>query len=177
MTDLLQIPFGLDGTLFGSSRSRSRPASTPAYIPAGTLIGDELSPPIAQWRVDVGSFASPWMQSFERDVNRLATLRGNWDTYGGVPLQEKAVLNALKLLSSLGFDGPAPSLSPTPDGGLHLEWNHHGVEISLDIDDSGSLEVILERDGVLSEWTTTTSGRGDGRLVDALAQITGACRA
>lgn len=177
MTDLLQSPFGLDGTLFGSSRSRSRPASTPTYIPAGTLFGDEFSPAVAQTRVDVGSFTAPWMQSFERDVNRLATLRRNWDTYGGAPLREKAVLKTLELLTGLGFEGPAPWLSPTPDGGLHLEWNQHGIEVSLDVDDSGSLEVVLERDGVLTEWTTTTWDRDDRRLADALAQIAGACSA
>lgn len=145
-------------------------------MPVGSLVGGELSLTSAKRHLDVGSFFSAsWMRNFERDVNRLASLRTNWDSYSGAPLQEKAVLKALELLTALEFTGPAPWLSPTPDGGIHLEWNENDLELTLDIDSTGTIEVVADYDnGELQEWTANVWDRDDERIAVALARISDA---
>ena len=50
------------------------------------------------------------------------------------------------LCRSMGENAPAPRIVPTPGGGLILEWLEYWVDMGVEIDPSGALQVVLNGD-------------------------------
>ncbi len=165
--------FDLRSTLSGAGVYRSSLTSvcrisSSDTAPLGSLTRDQMSDR-PSWHLEVGDGVAPWMKVFERDVNRIATYGSNWDSYGGEPLREKATLRAVELLTSLDFGGPAPWVSPSPDGYLHVEWQRGAYALELEVDDVGDVEVVVDDGVTVDEWRT--SSLGDDRLRSALQRI------
>ncbi len=74
----------------------------------------------------------------------LQQLPDNWDSYGGVPLQERhrdAVLRFLGLVMS--DDIVMPDIVPLADGGVQIEWRRGDVEVDFISDDELSEPTLL----------------------------------
>jgi hypothetical protein len=104
-------------------------------------------------------------------INSAALLADNWDSYGAQRLQEKAALRAIELLERFKFRGPAPAVSPSKNGGIHLEWGRRAFGLELEISDSAEVSVVFETDDGIEEWRLTPV-EGGHRLDHALREVT-----
>ena len=97
----------------------------------------------------------PEMAAAFRQIDALARLPENWDSYGGRSIQANAVESArsvLNLLSEASLDRPeAPTtpyhIAPMPNGGLQIEWRHQRKSFELWIDPAGTLSALVA-DGI-----------------------------
>lgn len=60
-------------------------------------------------------------------LDKLRALKQNWDSYGALPIAERALT-----IARLIRDHP-PDISPMSNGGMMLEWFVEGWEIMLEI--------------------------------------------
>ncbi len=65
-------------------------------------------------------------------IFELGSLEENWDSYGGVPISDKAIVNAHSFITKVANDNcltlRRPFVSPEPRGGLLLKWLGHNRE-------------------------------------------------
>ena len=157
--------------MFGSSRSsrcfRREPVGDAS---TGWLTTEQMAPPAPEtWELEVDSFAPPWLEVLVLEINRLSRLPVDWDSYGAARLERKAAEFAIMLLGHMRFGGPAPWVSPTSDGGLHLEWGHEGFGVEVEVSKDGDVEVLVDDHGTMTEWGSTVFG--DPELTAALERV------
>ncbi len=97
---------------------------------------------------DAEDFAlSPHLERSLQTLRRLSKLLPNWDSYGALPLTERALATARRLLGDIAsemagvavLDGMPYHIAPLVDGGILLEWETHGNgdELAVDIGADG----------------------------------------
>lgn len=102
----------------------------------------------------------------------LAILPANWDSYGGSPINPKAVEKAKTILLealAMGGEGiPLPFIAPSPDGGLELEWTtSSGKELMLEIPpEEGPVAFLLVEPTVSGEEEETEGTLGESYTLD-----------
>lgn len=149
--------FDLRGTVLGSSRHFRREPSVDAST--SWLTAEQMTSPVPEtWELEVDSFAPPWLEVLITEINRLARLPADWDSYGAARLESKAAEFAIMLLGHMRFGGPAPWVSPTSDGGLHLEWGREGFGVEVEVSKDGDVEVLTDDHGDMTEWRSTVFG-------------------
>lgn len=156
----------LMGTLYGASRRfRRRPDE---QLMNGTLTG-HVAPSIEYSSIEPNG-SPAWLQVVVADINRIALLPYGWDSYGAEQLKQKAAIHAIELLERMDFGGPAPWVSPTKDGGMHLEWRCPDLGLELEVTEHGDVTVVIEDLGEITEWE---SGQfGDDQLRHVLRRVT-----
>lgn len=165
MTELaLRDP--LKGSLSGSLQKLG--AVTAPMSAAASITGDTAPRP-EEWEIKIHGSSPAWLQVLVSDINRSARLPANWDSYDAERLQKKAALHSIELLQRLDFRGPAPWVSPTKDGGVHLEWTLSGFGLEIEVSDAGDVTVVVEDHDGVDEWRTSVLG--DERLVAALGRV------
>lgn len=171
MTDLgIRSPVDpLEGTLYRRKTIQGTSINTGVTAGLLTVLWNKDPPTEVEFLIDPGS-GPAWLKVMISDINRAAQLPQGWDSYGGERLKEKAALHSVELLKRMEFGGPAPWVSPTPDGGIHLEWRSHELGLELDIAEDGDVGVLTEDDGEIREWTTGPFG--DDELRDFLKRVT-----
>jgi hypothetical protein len=107
-----------------------------------------------------------WLSTYVDDVNAAMRLPINWDSYGGLPLDQKAALGGLELLTNMRYYGPPAHVAPTPDGALHLEWSRPDFVLEIEVERGGEVGVLVARAGDVDEFETGLLG--DARLAQLL---------
>ena len=101
----------------------------------------------AEVPVGLASLESRAFRSTLRDLFALAALHEDWDSYGGRPVEPRAVSTAITvagLVSYLAPDTEPVAVAPLASGGVHLTWaNDGGNEIEVDVSPEGSLGFLL----------------------------------
>jgi hypothetical protein len=167
MTVTIPVPADpLIGTIFGAFRRVKTDHLEQRGLAGGTLTAEAPQ----HWIITCDGASPAWLQETVEAINRAARLSEDWDSYGACRLQEKAALHAIDLLERSRFGGPAPAVSPSKDGGIHLEWGRRHFGLELEITESGEVSVVLEIEDQIQEWRTTQLG--DDRLDDALREVT-----
>ncbi|MBI3817453.1 MAG: hypothetical protein HY286_02090 [Planctomycetes bacterium] len=95
-----------------------------------------------------------WIQPVFAQVEKLAQLEANWDSYGALPLSEKAAMLAIRLLANvLSRDSIPPAVIPTNLGGLQLEWHRVGCDFEIKLSPDGKTGYFFEdsRNGIIKE--------------------------
>jgi len=130
---------------------------------------------------DVLVAATKPLRSWQRERQRLdelARLGEDWDSYGGKPPTAIAISTAHDLLAGIAerWTGSDPDLlwamAPLSDGGVQLEWRAGVGAIEVEIDPTGRLSYLVERDEattvLLEHGTGERQGIRDeiGRLLD-----------
>lgn len=87
------------------------------------------------------------------EMEKLLTLRRGWNSYDASPIMPSAVNSALGLLIRVGWKGPLPSVSPTPFGGVQLEWGTDDQAVELEFLPSGAVSILLDIDGQVHEYS------------------------
>lgn len=91
-----------------------------------------------------------WAVVVVMDLLSIKSLREDWDSYGGLPIDSAKVDQALVFLALvMNDDSPAPDVVPLADGGIQLSWQLPTGELDF-ISDSED-----ETPGV---WLTTGEG-------------------
>jgi hypothetical protein len=97
--------------------------------------------------IEVQPFAA-WLDQLES----VAALPEDWDSYGAAQITPAAVTAARTLLNDLSArprvaDRLLPfHLAPIPTGGIQLEWKRSdGAALELWIDGAGAIDAVLDR--------------------------------
>jgi hypothetical protein len=84
-----------------------------------------------------------WLWSTLHAFKRITELPAGWDSYGGAPPYDTAIVAALEaLVNLLGQEGAAPQVVPSSSGAVQLEWHRRGMD----------LEIVASTSGVLSAY-------------------------
>jgi hypothetical protein len=92
-----------------------------------------------------------WMQWALDQLDDIATLGPDWDSYGADAPSSLAIATASNLLrlvdetfGRLVYEQSQPQLvAPRADGGIQIEWGTQPVEIAVHADPSGSLGYLF----------------------------------
>ena len=82
---------------------------------------------------------------------RLAELKGNWDSYGGLPIDAAAMERAKAWLRNA-------AVVPCSDGGVQLEWHSEGCDV----------EIVFRADGTTEAFAEEIGSRGPQQDVERL---------
>jgi hypothetical protein len=68
-------------------------------------------------------------------LEHFATLKADWDSYGALPIDPRAIECARRLLAVMSHE---PQMVPTTRGGVQFEWHRDGIDVELDIPPEGA---------------------------------------
>ena len=92
------------------------------------------------------------LDALEARFEHLVGLPSNWDSYGGQPINRQWAERALRLARVLLVAGiPTPSVVPTPNGGIQLEWHRRDLDLELAIESDFAMEFYCQHRGVEEE--------------------------
>jgi hypothetical protein len=85
------------------------------------------------WTYSLSSRTAPrWLENVLNEIEGLRLLEANWDTYGAVRINRHSLNAAKELLRELARPKtPAPSVVPTSDGSVQIEWHTRGIDLEL----------------------------------------------
>lgn len=76
-----------------------------------------------------------------REIDALADLGPDWDGYDASPIAPKAITSARSIAEHFedecwrqGFDIPEAVISPTPEGGVRIDWKNRSARYDIAID-------------------------------------------
>ena len=132
MTNLAEL-----GTREGlTDTGRLRGDVTTSLPTEATITGQiefQHAPRILLIRVD-GNPAPRWLGPTSEALNRLSSLGANWDSYGALPIDPAHLVSAIELLSLIMREStPVPSVVPTTQGSVQLEWHTRGVDLEIEV--------------------------------------------
>ena len=81
--------------------------------------------------------AAPARETAHATLDRFASLKDNWDSYGALAPTQLAINSAHRLLGATMHE---PAVVPTSEGGVQVEWHCNGTEIELRIRPDGSAD-------------------------------------
>lgn len=96
-----------------------------------------------------GTAAAQWRSRALDDINHLASVKADWNGYGGDPLApaaRDAMWSILTQLDSLQVVGSAPAVALTVDGGISCRWSEGGFVVVLEATPVGDVEVYFSSD-------------------------------
>lgn len=93
------------------------------------------------------------MPDYRPALEQFRSLPENWNSYGGVPTTQTACDTILRVAKQIPDGYSADSISPTPLGGVQLEWHKNGLHAKLWVDDRGEVDCYAERDGCEEYWS------------------------
>ncbi len=75
-----------------------------------------------------------WPASVQAKLTALLEFEGGWDSYKAPALKHDAAMFALVVLQNVMAPGtPEPSVVPSADGGVQLEWHTKGVDLEIHV--------------------------------------------
>src|SRR3954447_19079229 len=84
--------------------------------------------------------APPSLNDEIDQLNALAHLEPDWDSYGAAPISPKAITQARALIervaskaARLGREAHPYYIGPTPIGGIQVEWRGNGRESQIEV--------------------------------------------
>jgi hypothetical protein len=110
-----------------------------------------------------------WFQSAFFEMESLLNLPDNWNPYGSRRINPMAAFRGLDLLFKImRAQMPEPSIVPTADGSIQLEWHTLKADLEIRLLSYGSLSFLFEdcESGEVVEIGSTT----DLKQVKAVAQ-------
>lgn len=93
----------------------------------------------------VATTLAVWIFDAVRSLNSLLALEENWDSYGARAISIDTALSTIRLLDSVIDDRtPMPSIVPVPTGSIQLEWHQSGIDLEVEVTDSGRFSISYE---------------------------------
>jgi hypothetical protein len=93
----------------------------------------------------------PALRGVMEQLEQIATLEPDWDSYGAQRPSQTAIEQArhlietvaMKLINHLGAEAIADWVGPLPNGGIEVDWEVRGKDFSIDVNTDGSLHYII----------------------------------
>jgi len=104
-------------------------------------------------------------------MESLLGLQPNWDSYNACGLKTLAIETALGILERvMGPSTPPPTVVPTVEGGIQLEWHQNNIDLEVEVNPEG--QVLMSRQGgFLPEVSEVDVNREFQGLVDAIGSL------
>ena len=119
-----------------------------------------------------GAPSPEWLEQNEATLEELLKLPANWNSYGAAPIRPDAVEAARDVLGKIvRSDTPQPAVVPTVRGGIQLEWHTHGIDLEIEIPESGQFHVWYEDPQEEIELQHDASLSQLPRLIELVARL------
>ncbi|MBX9569845.1 MAG: hypothetical protein K2X77_13185 [Candidatus Obscuribacterales bacterium] len=121
--------------------------ATPAYEGASALANEVLS-----WeetkrslRLELTGAACKPVNSLVDRLDSLIQLPPNWDSHGARAVAFNAAMNTIRLFCEVMFvSTPQPQVVPTNKGNLQLEWHQCGIDLEIEVSNTGEVHAFFE---------------------------------
>ncbi len=101
----------------------------------------------------------PWLGAVIQRAGELLQLKANWNTYGGKPIEKKAMAAALAFIERMMRTPiPYPQLVPCSNGGVQIEWHERGIDIEVEFYPNGSVGIAFEDEELNQEMSKEGPG-------------------
>lgn len=113
-----------------------------------------------------------WLSPTIERLNQLLALPENWDLDGAPRVDPRAAIAALELLGAAARpDTPVPSIVPTDEGGVQLEWHMREIDLEVEVTPTGRVHgFFVDRDDDDGGWEVDLTS-DVGPLVMALSLL------
>lgn len=99
----------------------------------------------------------PTLTWLATELFEMANLPVGWNSYGGIAVTFKAVAEVIRLLGSVGWDEPRPTVSPMARGGVHLEWGSDDDSVEINVASDGVTTALIDVNGEMQELSITNA--------------------
>jgi hypothetical protein len=119
--------------------------------------------------INLSGDTAHWVIEAAKKLEALARFRKGWDSYGGLPLKQRAKDLTLRVLGWLRKDElPVPAVVLGSGGTVQLEWRTRGKELEIELRDNDSIEFVkVNPDGEIEE-----EGEAENDLSSRLHDLT-----
>ena len=94
-----------------------------------------------------------WVIPATDRLTHLSKLQQNWDSYGASPVSTQAITFAIQVMNEIMAERtPLPTIVPTADGGVQLEWHLAGIDLEVEVSSEGILSVLYEDAADQQPW-------------------------
>lgn len=143
MPDLLDrgaspIAFGLDDVVFAPVAVA--PSGVGALLPGSLYYGPQPSIETPFWR-QASSFS--WLSEAASRIELLSNLPPGWDGHVALPVDRRILAKSWDLIQVLVTNVRIPpSIVPTAQGGVALEWHRPGIDLEIEILPGGEFPYV-----------------------------------
>lgn len=123
----------------------------PVYEPAPAAFSGRHLSSMPYWGTDASLYMlsnaplPPWWNSARSRLNELGKLAPGWDSYGAKVIASSARAAAIDVLRQITTrKTPPPSIVPTSDGSIQIEWHTRGIDLELRVLSPTRLNVSME---------------------------------
>ena len=125
-----------------------------AFVQSDAMVFDTDAAPIKTELRLVEGMAAPvatadadrsWEVEILLELSRIGTLGDGWDSYGAKSVSAARLTQTYDLLNSIMADStPVPSLVPTANGSIQVEWHTCDLELEIRLLSATDLAVEFE---------------------------------
>jgi len=106
----------------------------------------------------------PWMRPVLEAFNTLLGLKPGWDSYRAPKVKPEVGRAAFDLLRDImRAKTPVPSIVPTADGGVQIEWHTKGIDLEIEVRSATQATAYFEHRATDESWETDLAGGLDVR--------------
>jgi len=86
-----------------------------------------------------------WLNAVYSRFEHLLSLLENWDSCGAKKISEDSIAQGYRVLSRLLINElTLPSIIPSNDGSIQLEWHLQNVDVEIEIPEEGMVNLFVE---------------------------------
>ncbi len=124
-----------ESALLSSAGLRARAPEAPDItLSSRSAYRRELRGKAHRLEVAAGEPVPSWLDESLQKLQEILELEDNWDSYGAPRVGIKRVQAALEVLLEITPTlAPTPSLVPTADGGVQIEWHRDGIDLEIEV--------------------------------------------
>jgi hypothetical protein len=94
-----------------------------------------------------------WISPLVEQLEAILGLPEGWNSYGAARIDGKTAVRAVRLLLKVaGLTTPAPSVVPTPSGGVQLEWHERDIDLEVELTPQGQVSMHYADDLTGEDW-------------------------
>ncbi len=113
----------------------------------------DYPPHVRPLRFGLAGPAPEWLPETIQRLNHLLALPGNWDSEGAQRIGQAAAVMTLQLLvQAASIGAPRPTVGPTVEGGLQVEWHTCAIDLEIETLSSGRFDVLFEDQHTGADW-------------------------